>query len=258
MTRYLMTFALLLLTISLAGCDKSDASSTSSHKSLTIFAAASTTNVIEQLAMMYEQQTGVKVLTSFASSSTLARQIEQGAMADVYLSANNKWMDYLQERQLIEPDTRVPLLGNRLVIIAPINAATKTWQSLSPLQSFSDKIAMGDPDHVPAGIYGKSALTNLGVWDKIVSKVVPAKDVRGALLLVQTGEAPLGLVYATDAAVSQKVGVVFTLPASSHKPVRYPLALTRDANMHAAAFAVYLQSHEANSVFEGAGFEVVK
>ncbi|HAI14357.1 MAG TPA: molybdate ABC transporter substrate-binding protein [Phycisphaerales bacterium] len=251
-------FALLLAVTSLSGCGKSDAASTPTPKTLTLFAASSTTDVIEQLARMYEHQTGVKVYTSFASSSTLARQIEQGAPADLYLSANNKWMDYLAEKQCIEPDARVPLVGNRLVIVAPMSVAMTTWKTIAPLKKFTDKLAMGDPNHVPAGMYGKKALTNLHVWDKIASQVVPAKDVRGALLLVETGQTPLGLVYATDAAASHKVGVVFTLPASSHPPVRYPLAVVKNATMEASAFAVYLQSDEAHSVFERAGFEVVK
>lgn len=225
---------------------------------MTIFAAASTTNVIEQLASMYQQQTGVNVLTSFASSSTLARQIQQGAKTDLYLSANDKWMDFLQDRQLIQTATRVDLLGNRIVIIAPMAPGLKTWTDLSPLQRFTDRLAMGDPDHVPAGMYGKGAFTKLGLWDKIASQVVPAMDVRSTLLLVETGQAPLGVVYATDAAASKKVGVVYTLPESSHKPVRYPLALTKDASMGADAFGEYLQSEEARSVFERAGFEVLR
>lgn len=254
---YLLT-VLMLACVCVTGCGESDASPVSAPRTVTIFAASSTTDVIEQLSLMYEQQTGVKVLTSFASSSTLARQIEQGARADLYLSANEKWMDYLQDRKLIVNDSRVNLLGNRLVIVAPMSADLKMWYDLSPLESFTDKLAMGDPDHVPAGMYGKSALTNLGMWAKIASHVVPAKDVRGALMLVETGQAPLGLVYATDAAARKKVGVVFTLPDSSHKPVRYPLAITNTANKDAAALSVYLQSDEAHSVFARAGFEVVR
>ncbi len=245
--------------MTLPGCDQSSASSSQqSPRRLTIFAAASTTNVIEQLALIYEQQTGVKVMTSFASSSTLARQIEQGAKADLYLSANTKWMDYLQDRDLIAPKMRVDLLANRIVLIAPTSSSPKTWQSLEPLNDLTDKLAMGDPDHVPAGMYGKTSLTNLGFWDKIVSQVVPAKDVRGALLLVETGQASLGLVYATDAAASKKVNVIYALPETSHQPVRYPLALMKATSNEAAAFAVYLQSDEARSVFERAGFEVIK
>jgi molybdate transport system substrate-binding protein len=250
--------ALMLLVMQVTGCGQSDASTDTAPKTVVIFAAASTTNVIEQIGRMYEQQTGVKVQCSFASSSTLARQIEQGAQADVYLSANNKWMDYLQEKDLIRTDMRVALLGNRIVLIAPMSANLKMWGDIKPLSSFTDKLAMGDPDHVPAGIYGKEALTKLGFWDKIASQVVPAKDVRSALLLVETGEAPLGIVYATDAAASSKVGVVYTLPESSHKPVRYPLALLKNAGMEAAAFAAYLQSDEAASVFRKAGFEMIK
>jgi molybdate transport system substrate-binding protein len=207
---------------------------------------------------MYEQQTGVHVLTSFASSSTLARQIEQGARADLYLSANTKWMDYLQERNLIASQTRVDLLANRIVLVTQTSPSLTSWKDIQPLENFAGKLAMGDPDHVPAGMYGKTSLTNLGVWDKIASQVVPAKDVRGALLLVETGQAPLGLVYATDAAASKHVSVVYKLPESSHKPVRYPLALTDAKSNDAAAFAVYLQSEEARSVFERAGFQVIR
>ncbi len=254
-----LLIALFALSLTLTGCDQSNASAPQqAQRQLTIFAAASTTNVIEQLALMYQQQTGVKVMTSFASSSTLARQIEQGAKADLYLSANTKWMDYLQDRNLIAPKTRVDLLANRIVLVAPTSASLKSWQSLEPLDNFTDKLAMGDPDYVPAGMYGKTSLTNLGFWDKIASQVVPAKDVRGALLLVETGQASLGLVYATDAAASRKVSVVYALPQSSHQPVRYPLALRDGTSNEAAAFAVYLQSDEARSVFERAGFEVIR
>ncbi|MFG0250193.1 MAG: molybdate ABC transporter substrate-binding protein [Phycisphaeraceae bacterium JB051] len=260
MKRFLyLIIGLFALSLTVSGCDQSNASAPQqAQRRLTIFAAASTTNVIEQLAMMYQQQTGVKVMTSFASSSTLARQIEQGAKADLYLSANTKWMDYLQDRNLIATQTRLDLLANRIVLIAPTSASLQTWQNLEPLNHLKDKLAMGDPDHVPAGMYGKTSLTNLGFWDKIVSQVVPAKDVRGALLLVETGQASLGLVYATDAAASKKVSVVYALPQSSHKPVRYPLALTNATSNEAAAFAVYLQSDEARSVFEHAGFEVIR
>lgn len=262
--RLLVSLACIGMTLQLVGCGESDASSQppnlTQKKPLIIFAAASATNVIEQLGHLYEQQTGVKVLTSFASSSTLARQIEQGAHADLFLSANDKWMNYLQDRQLIQTNTRKALLGNRVVIINTHepNATITTWDSIEPLKHYKDKLAMGDPDHVPAGIYGKAALTHLGIWETIASQVVPAKDVRGALMLVETGQAPLGIVYATDAVVSNQVAVVYTLPSESHKPVHYPLALTKESSSEGASFAVFLQSDIAEAVFRKAGFEIIK
>lgn len=248
-----------LLCVCIIGCDNSESGhDKASHKKpVLIFAAASTTNVIEQLALMYQQQTGTTVLCSFASSSTLARQIEQGAQPDLYLSANSKWMDYLQKKNLIDTHTRRDLLSNRLVLICPTPKYISDWPSIEPLNQYADKFAMGDPGHVPVGMYGKGALEKLGVWAKIVTQVIPAKDTRSGLLLVETGQTPLGLVYATDAAASHKVSVVYTLPQSSHEPICYPLALLPGANQDAVAFGNYLKSDEAVSVFGQAGFEIV-
>ncbi len=230
--------------------------------STTIFAAASTTNAITDIAKLFEQKKKAKVTHSFASSSTLAKQIEQGAPADVFLSANPKWMDYLEKKKMIVPQSRFNLLGNKIVLIAPASSSLKVH--ISPQFDLAKalgngKLAMGDPAHVPAGIYGKQALEKLGVWQKVEPNVARAKDVRAALALVERGEAPLGVVYATDAAITKKVKVVGVFPADSHPPIIYPVALVKDrATPVAKEFLDFLKSPEAKGIFEKYGFSVQK
>ncbi len=225
-----------------------------------VYAASSLTDAMGKVASQWEQQSGNKVTLSFASSSTLARQIAHGAQADVYVSADLRWMDYLAREHRIAGDTRVNLLANRLVLVAP--AASKQHEvEIKPAFPLAEMLgegylAMGNPMHVPAGIYGKQALTSLGVWDAVKDHVARSANVRAALALVATGEAPLGIVYQTGALVSDKVRIVGVFPPSSHKPVTYPLALTvhgRD-NKTAQAFWRYLQSHAAGKLFAHYGF----
>jgi len=228
---------------------------------VTVFAAASTTNAVTEIGALFSQRNEERFLPSFASSSTLAKQIDNGAPADIYISANKKWMDYLEEKKMIEPGTRIDLLSNRIVLIVPAGSsvdhiAIAPGFDLLPFIGDS-RLSMGDPDHVPAGIYGKQALESLGVWAAVESHVARAKDVRAALALVEQGEAPLGLVYATDAAISKKVRVVGTFPETSHPPIVYPVAIVAGKQSPATdRFMALLQSPEAKSIFEKYGFAV--
>jgi molybdate transport system substrate-binding protein len=228
---------------------------------VTVFAAASTTNALTDIITAFNGMGDHRATPSFASSSTLAKQIEQGAPAGVFLSANVKWMDYLVDRNLVAEGSRVDLLGNRLALISPKDAPS----SLTEISSETDlagalgegRLSLGDPDHVPAGIYAKEALTNLGLWQSVADKVAPASDVRAALAFVERNEAPLGIVYSTDAAVSGGVVVTALFPESSHKPITYPLAIIAPQDNDAArAFLDYLKGPEAKAVFEKYGFQV--
>lgn len=227
---------------------------------VTVFAAASTTNAVSDIGKTFTEKGHGDFTPSFASSSILAKQIVQGAPADVYISANPKWMAYLEDEEMIEPGTRADLLGNRIVLIAPADSdiSVKLAEGLDLAGILGeDKLAMGDPDHVPAGIYGKQAMESLGIWAAASPKVARAKDVRAALALVERGEAPLGVVYATDAAISTKVRVVDIFPESAHPPITYPVALVKGkATPVARSFLEFLRSPEARAVFEKYGFSI--
>lgn len=250
-------FATLALILSLGDAC---AVSASESDTVTVFAAASTTNAMTDIADIFEEKTQRKVRYSFASSSTLAKQIANGAPADVYLSANPKWMNYLVEKNMIEPKTRFDLLGNSIVLIAPGDAAKKVKGALKFLLTGlrgDGKLAMGDPDHVPAGMYGKKALEALGLWTAVNPKVARAKDVRAALALVERGEAPVGVVYSTDAAISKKVKVIGVFPENSHPPIVYPVALVQGrATPAARRFLEFLKSPDVKNVFQKYGFTV--
>jgi molybdate transport system substrate-binding protein len=199
----------------------------------------------------------------FASSSTLARQIERGAPADLYIAANVKWMDYLQGRDAIDAGTRVNLLRNRLVPIAPGSSQLSVRiQKGFPLDKLlgDGRLAMGDPDHVPAGIYGKAALVSLGVWQSVEPKVARADNVRAALALVARGEARLGIVYATDARGDPGVTVLGELPGGSYPDIVYPAAVTARApnRIEAQKLLRFLRSREAGAIFERHGFTIVR
>ena len=226
---------------------------------ITVFAAASLTNAMQDIATQYQKEKGVQVVSSFASSSTLARQIEQGAPADLFISADQQWMDYSISKQQMVENTRYTLLGNELVLVAAkdskmanveINDQTP-WAKLLG----DSRLAVGDPDHVPAGIYAKEALQKLGAWSTLEPKLARASDVRGALALVEREEAPLGIVYGSDAIASKKVKVVGTFPASSHKPVEYPMAIVKDHEKpEVRAFYNYLKTPAASAIFKHYGF----
>jgi molybdate transport system substrate-binding protein len=227
---------------------------------ITVFAAASLTDALNAIDAAYTAKTGTAVTVSFASSSTLAKQIEAGAPAQIFLSADTKWMDYLDKKSLIEPGTRHDVLGNKLAQIAPSDSPvgmlsidrTLDWQHYLGADGH---LAVGDPDHVPAGIYAKEALTNLGAWSLLQPRLARADDVRGALALVERGEAPLGIVYVTDARVSQKVKIAGVFPESSHSPIVYPFAIVKGAASPVVqAYFRFLSGPEARTVFNRYGF----
>jgi molybdate transport system substrate-binding protein len=227
---------------------------------ITVFAAASLTDALGAIDAAYTAKSGTPITVSFAASSTLARQIEAGAPAQIFLSADTKWMDYLDKKGLIEPGTRHNVLGNGLALIAPSDSPvaplsidrTLDWQHLlGP----GGRLSVGDPDHVPAGIYAKEALTNLGAWPALAPHLARADDVRGALTLVERGEAPLGIVYVTDARISTKVKIVGVFPADSHSPIVYPFAIVKGAaNPGVEAYFRFLNGPEARTVFNRYGF----
>jgi molybdate transport system substrate-binding protein len=225
---------------------------------LTVFAAASMTNVLQSAGDAYTAETQVPVRFSFAGSSALARQIESGAPADVFVSADQEWMDYLQERGLVAGELRVNIASNTLVLVAPVdsNIKLKIAPGFPLAAALGDKgrIATGDPASVPVGKYAQAALTSLGVWKSVADRLVPADNVRTALNFVARGEVPLGIVYATDARGEPKVRVVDAFPASSHPPITYPAAVTATGGADAAAFVRYLRSAKAQALFDQAGF----
>lgn len=227
---------------------------------VTVFAAASLTTAVTELATAYEAKHGVKVVTSFAASSTLAKQIENGAPAGIFISADLKWMDYLAKKALIDPASRVDLLGNALVVIAPAGKAFpfRCEKAFDAEHSFAGRLAVGDPASVPIGGYARQAFTALGWWTWLEPRLAPTADVRAALRLVEGGEVDCGVVYATDAKVSAKVAVIATVPEALHEPVRYPFAATATASPAARAVLAHLISAEARPVYERLGFTVVR
>jgi molybdate transport system substrate-binding protein len=254
--------AMVLVVLTGLGLDAVLGSGAVAKTDVVVFAAASTTNAITEIGQLYSAASNTHIIPSFASSSTLAKQIESGAPADVYLSANKKWMDFLEEKDLIVKNSRFDLLGNRIVLIAPKQSPLQRIEvapgfSMTAALGKQGRLSLGDPDHVPAGMYGKKALEYLGTWDSVKDRLAPMKDVRAALVLVERGEAPLGLVYATDAAISSKVRVVGTFPADSHPPIVYPVtAVAGGKTVEAKGFMDFLKSAQARAVFEKFGFEV--
>ncbi len=224
-----------------------------------VFAAASTKNVVGDIIKMYEKaHPGGHIVASFGSSSDLAKQIENGAPAGIFISADVKSMDYVAKLKLIDNDTRRNLLGNELVLIVPVDSTSPTSLDNLAGQLNGAKLAMGDPDSVPAGRYGKAALDKMKQWDALQGDIVRAKDVRAAMAFVERGEAGAGIVYATDAMVSKKVRIAATFPASSHPPIVYPVPLIAGHDDDAArAFFAYLQGPESANVFLSAGFSVI-
>ena len=226
-----------------------------------VFAAASTTNALDEIAALFQAKGLGSVKASYASSSTLAKQIEQGAPADVILSADQQWIDYLASRNLLDPASRSNLLGNQLVLVAALDANIPAVQidknfNLAALLG-NGRLSTGDPDHVPVGLYAKQALEHLGQWQQVESKIARADSVRSALAFVEMGEAPLGIVYATDAAISKKVKVVAIFPDTLHDPVVYPVALVAGRNNPTAkAYLEFLSSPAAADVFKKYGFKV--
>lgn len=228
----------------------------------TVFAAASMKTALDEVDALYKATTGRSVTVSYASSSALAKQIEQGAPADLFISADIPWMDYVASKGMIRPETRSDLLGNELVLIGP--AATPEKIEIGPgvplaAKVGDGKIATGDVAAVPAGKYAKAALEKLGVWTAVQPKIAGTENVRVALGLVARGEARYGIVYATDAKSEPKVAVVGTFPADSHPPIVYPVAITKDSTSpDAAGYLDFLHGPEAAKIFASQGFTVLK
>lgn len=227
---------------------------------VTVFAAASLTNALTSVGDAYKAQTGTEVAFSFAGSSVLAKQIDASGGADIFVSADTGWMDYLETRGRIEAASRENLLGNHLVLIAPKDqpvqvAIAPGFALLKALDG--GRLAVADTDTVPAGRYAREALTALGVWDAISAHLASAENVRVALAYVARGEAPLGIVYRTDALIEPAVTIVGTFPDSSDAPIVYPAALIKGARPGAAKFLTFLRSDRARAVFEKAGFSLL-
>lgn len=225
---------------------------------LVVFGAASLTDVLQQVGALYTKQSNVPVKFSFAASSALAKQIESGAPVDVFLSADQDWMNYLQEHKLIDAATRTDLLGNRLALIAPrdskVSLKLERGAKLLAALGRDGRLATGDPDSVPVGKYAKAALTNLEMWSTLDPRLVRADNVRVALMYVARGEAPLGIVYATDAAIEPQVRIVDLFPESSHAPITYPVAATTRASADTVSFLAFLRSDAARAIFTRSGF----
>ena len=230
---------------------------------LTVFAAASLKESLDEAASAYQKATGQPVRVSYAASSALARQIEQGAPADVFLSADLDWMDYLEKRKLLDTKSRRNLLGNTLVLVAPTQGDTaplalRKGVDLLPRLGQQGRLALALTNSVPAGKYAKAAFESLGVWTALQPRVAEAESVRAALMLVARGEAPLGVVYGSDAKAEPKVRVVATFPADSHPPVIYPVArIASSRHPQATAFTRWLDTPAAAEIFRRHGFNVL-
>ncbi len=249
MKRTVLVIGALLLAASLPAQDM-----------VTVFAAASTTSAMDEILELYRKQGRGPVRASYASSGALARQIESGAPAGVYLSANPGWMDHLEQRGLIAEGSREDLLANSLALIAPTqNRQNYSIRQGMPLGRWLNggRLSMGDPAHVPAGAYAQQALQYFGVWELVQAQTVRAENVRAAVVLVARSEAPLGIVFTTDAAIEPQVRVVATFPSESHDPIVYPAAIIKEHDSEAArSFFEFLKSSDARRVFESYGFVV--
>jgi molybdate transport system substrate-binding protein len=223
-----------------------------------VFAAASMKGALDEVGALVAQRTGVAMKTSYAATSTLAKQIEEGAPADIFVSADEQWMDYVAERRLIAPGSRLDLVSNRLVLIAPKDRVPALTIApgfpIARALGAGGRLAIADPVSVPAGRYGKAALTALGVWNGVASRLAPVDNVRAALQFVARGEAPLGIVYASDVVAEPGVAVVGTVPATAHPPILYPAALTVRARPSARTVLDTMASAEARAVFLKHGF----
>jgi molybdate transport system substrate-binding protein len=246
--RWLMLAAVVPLTLACGSGSSSPASGP------IVFAASSLQEALTEAADAWTARGHPAPLLSFAATSTLARQVEQGAPADLFVSADEEWMDTLDKAGLLRPGTRADLLGNRLVLIAARGSGVRSLAELG-----DGRLALADPEAVPAGRYARGALERLGQWPALAGRLAPTENVRAALVLVERGEAPLGIVYATDARASDKVEVVQTYPEDSHPPIRYPIAiLAASHNADAAALRAFLAAPESKRIFARHGFETPK
>ncbi|MEA2839371.1 MAG: molybdate transport system substrate-binding protein [Methylobacteriaceae bacterium] len=233
------------------------------NRSVTVFAAASLKTALDDVAAQWRKETGKSVRISYAASGALAKQIEAGAPADIFISADVAWMDYAAERKLIKPQTRRNLLGNALVLVAPADSKAQPMEinaqtDLTGLLGGDGRLAMGEPRSVPAGAYAQKALTSLGLWDKVKDRIAQTESVRATLLFVARGEAPAGIVYRSDALAERHVKVLGTFPESSHAPIAYPIALiAASTNPDAKAFYDYLATLAASAIFKRESFDVL-
>ena len=227
---------------------------------LIIFGAMSLADALTEVSQRFGAVQNIKVYCNFAGSSTLQRQIEKGAPADVFISASPKQIDVLQQKGLLYEDSRRAILTNRLVLVVPADSSLTMTDVGLLTQDPIRRIAIGEPNSVPAGIYGKEALTHLGVWTVVQPKLVPGADVRSTLAYVESGEIDVGIVYQTDAAISEKVRIIYQFPDSIHSPIVYPAAVLRNTGHEAIAqaFLEYLQTAEVAAIFGKYGFSVVK
>lgn len=248
----------LILFLSL--CFATNFSAAKSNKKIVVFAAASLTDAVSEIAAKYEKETNSEIQTSFASSSTLAKQIENGAPADIFISADTKWMQYLKDKNVLNDAKTNNLLNNHLVLIAPKGKDFKVNadKGFNFANAFEGKLCTGETESVPVGIYAKQALKSLGWWDAIKSRIVGTQDVRAALVNVERGECAAGIVYATDAKVSAKVQILMAFPQNSHDAIVYPLSLIKNANPNAMPFYNYLKSAPAKAIFANYGFQFLK
>jgi molybdate transport system substrate-binding protein len=251
MTRLAMTFAFVVQTVLVAWTPPAQ------ERPVLVFAAASLKTALDALVEPAHQATDFTVRVSYAATSALARQIEEGAPADLFISADVEWMDYVESNGLLRPNTRVDLLTNRLVLVAPRTepVTLRIAFGFGLARALGQgRLALADPAVVPAGKYARAALTSLGVWDSVSARLAPAENVRAALLLVSRAEAPLGIVYRTDALADPDVLVVDTFPETTHPPIVYPAALTRRASAGAAKVLHFLLGTEARAEFNRQGF----
>lgn len=251
---------LLLASLCLAAASCGGSEPGRAAPTVTVYAAASLTDVVQELADRFEESEGVKVRASFAASSTLAQQILRGAPADLFLSASRDWMDHLEEAGILEPGSRRDLLANRLVLVSPSGAlvAVRLERGFDLAGAFEGRLAVGDPDAVPAGIYARRALESLGFWEILRERLAVAAHVRGALALVERRECLLGAVYSTDAAMSEGVAVVAEFPEEATGPIVYPVAAVGGRlRPEVRAFLLSLFSTRARRVFEERGFTVL-
>ncbi|MCA9752200.1 MAG: molybdate ABC transporter substrate-binding protein [Gemmatimonadetes bacterium] len=223
---------------------------------VTVYAAASLGPALDEIAREFRRETGKRVVADYASSSVLARRLLAGAPADVFLSAHPRWMDRLESERRLEFATRSDLLGNGLVVVGPTGSG-RTLSALEDLAGGEGRIAVGDPDHVPAGVYAKEALIAANVWERVAPRLIPAGDVRAALMLVERGECVAGIVYRSDAASSDRVRTLYEIPDDLHEPIVYPVAILRGHSTPASsAYLEFLRSDVAREVFRRYGFTV--
>ena len=230
--------------------------SCSADRSLTVFSAMSLTDALTEISQRFEEQTGIKVDCHFAGSTTLQRQIEKGAPGNVFISASPKQVEALHTKGLIDAETRQDILTNKLVLIAPVDTAHSLTDAQTLTQDIIKRIAIGEPNSVPAGIYAKEALINLGIWDAVQEKLVPGLDVRATLAYVESGNVDLGIVYRTDATTSKKVKILYQFPTSSHTPIVYPAVLIKGSRHQPLAreFIRFLKTPEVATIFKAYGF----